>query len=300
MNAESRITWWSVWVNLGLGAAKAGIGAWGGSQALLADGVHSLSDLASDVAVLAGLRAARRPGDEDHAYGHGKYETLAAAGIGLLLAGVAAHIGWEAIGRIAGAIRGAWEGGPSALAFWAAVAGIAVKEGLYQATMRVARATGSSALAANAWHHRSDAFSSMATGAGIGAAVFLGKEWAVLDPIAALFVAVILLRVAWGILREQWGGLTDEALPPGVQAEILTMANSTEGVADPHHLRTRMVGRHAVIELHIRLDPEMPLREAHEIASHLERALKRRFGEETIVTLHLEPWAESARQAPVS
>lgn len=287
--AEGRVTWLSVWVNTGLTALKFAAGIFGNSQALLADAIHSLSDFATDFAVLVGVKLARKPKDADHAYGHGKYETLAAALIGAALAVAAGKIGWDALQGIADAVRGEPPAPAAGFAFWAAVASAGAKEWLYHLTMRVAKATGSSALAANAWHHRSDAFSSVATAVGVGAGVFFGADWAVLDPVAALFVAVVLLRVGWRLVGEQLGSLTDQSLSPEACAEILAMARAVEGIEDPHNLRTRMVGRYPVIDLHVRMREDLPLKEAHEIATRLERALKARFGAESIATLHLEP-----------
>ena len=291
MTPERKITHLSIWINVGLTGLKLAAGIFGRSQALIADAIHSLSDFATDIAVLVGLRFTSKPKDSDHAYGHGKYETLVAAIIGLALAYVGIRIAGSAIHRVFDALHGEELTMPSAFAFWAAVLSIAVKEWLYRATMKVARATGSSSLVANAWHHRSDAFSSIATAGGVGAAVFLGHDWLILDPIAALFVSIFLLKVAWQIIREQIGDLTDQNLSPTVCEEILALARGIPGIAEPHNLRTRMVGRIPVIDMHIRLRADLPLREAHEIATALEHALQQRFGKETIANLHLEPYS---------
>ena len=291
MSPERKITHLSIWINIILTGLKLAAGVFGRSQALIADAVHSLSDFATDIAVLIGLRYSSKPRDEDHTYGHGKYETLAAAVIGLALGLVALKIAETAIQRIFHFSHGDPLPMPSVYAFWAAVLSIGVKEWLYQATMRVARRTGSSSLVANAWHHRSDAFSSIATAGGVGAASLLGHDWLILDPIAALFVSLFLLRVGWRIIREQIGFLTDQSLAPELCEEILVMARNTPGIVEPHNLRTRMVGHIPVIDLHIRLRADLPLREAHDIADTLERALQNRFGKETIANLHLEPYS---------
>ena len=289
-SAEERITGVSIAVNALLTAAKLAVGLWGKSAALIADAAHSLSDFATDFAVLAGVHFARKPQDEDHRYGHGKYETLATMAIGLVLAWGALEIGWHALGGILRAVAGKGAGpGPSPWVFWTAVVSVLAKGWLYHATMATARATGSPALVANAWHHRSDAWSSVAVAGGVGASVFFGEQWAVLDPVAALFVSVLLGRVAWQLLRDQLGALTDRSLAPSLCEEILEMARGVEGVSDPHKLRTRMVGRYPVIDLHIRLPADMPLERAHRIATELERRYLARFGAETLVTLHLEP-----------
>ena len=290
LSPERKITHLSIWVNILLAALKFAAGIFGRSQALIADAIHSLSDFATDIAVLVGLRFTAKPKDSDHAYGHGKYETIVAAIIGLALAYVAVEIATSAIHRIFDALRGQAIPVPSIFAFWAAVASIVVKEWLFRATLKVARATGSASLTANAWHHRSDALSSIATAAGVGAAALLGHDWLIFDPIAALFVSVFLLKVAWRIIREQLGDLTDQSLAPEVCEEILAMARGIPGIAEPHNLRTRMVGRIPVVDMHIRLQADLPLREAHEIATALEQALRHRFGKETIANLHLEPY----------
>ncbi len=291
MSPERKVTHLSVWINIVLTSLKLAAGVFGHSQALIADAIHSLSDFATDIAVLIGLRFSSKPRDSDHAYGHGKYETLVAAIIGLALAYVGIRIAGSAIQRIFHAMHGDPLTMPSAFAFWAAVLSIAVKEWLFRVTMKVARTTGSASLVANAWHHRSDAFSSIATAAGVGAAVFLGHDWLILDPIAALFVSIFLLRVAWQIIREQIGDLTEQSLAPVVCEEILAMARGIPGIVEPHNLRTRMVGHCPVIDLHIRLRADLPLREAHDLATRLERALQHRFGKETIANLHLEPYS---------
>ena len=291
MSPERKITHLSIWINVVLTGLKLAAGIFGRSQALIADAVHSLSDFATDIAVLIGLRYSSKPRDEDHPYGHGKYETLASAVIALALIYVGFRIAGSAIHRVFDALHGETLAMPSTFAFWAAVLSIVVKEWLYRATMKVARRTGSSSLVANAWHHRSDAFSSIATAAGVGAAAFLGHDWLILDPIAALFVSIFILKIAWQIMREQIGFLTDQNLGPEVCEEILAMARNTPGIVAPHNLRTRMVGRTPVIDLHVRLRADLPLREAHDIASGLERALHQRFGKETIANLHLEPYS---------
>lgn len=291
MIPERKVTHLSIWVNVVLAGLKLAAGLFGRSQAMLADAIHSLSDFATDFAVLVGLRFTSKPVDKDHAYGHGKYETIVAAVIGMALAYVGIRIAGSAIHRIFDALHGERLALPSVWAFWAALLSIATKEWLFRATMKVARATGSASLVANAWHHRSDALSSIATAAGVGAAAFLGHDWLILDPIAALFVSIFLLKIAWRIIREQVGDLTDQSLAPEVCEEILAMARGIPGIEQPHNLRTRMVGRFPVIDLHVRLRADLPLHEAHEIATTLERALQQRFGKETIANLHLEPYS---------
>lgn len=291
MTPERQITHVSIWTNILLAILKFVAGVFGHSQALFADAIHSLSDFATDLAVLIGLRVSAKPRDDDHTYGHGKYETIVAAIIGLALGLIALEIAGSAIRRVFDAVNGQPIPTPSVYAFWAAILSIVIKEWLFRATRKVALATGSSALLANAWHHRSDALSSLATAAGVGAASLLGENWRILDPIAALFVSLFLLRAGWRIIREQMGDLTDQSLAPAICEEILAMARRIPGIEEPHNLRTRMVGRHPVIDLHIRMQADLPLKEAHDIATALEEALQHRFGKETIANLHLEPYS---------
>ncbi len=292
LQAGLRVTWLSVVMNLLLMTLKITVGIVGQSQAMIADGIHTLSDFVTDFAVLLGLRFAARPRDHDHAYGHGKYAALVAVFIGIVLAAVAVQIGATAIRLILGVLRGVPLAAPSPLAFWAALLSIIVKEWLYWVTLRVGRRTGSAAIIANAWHHRSDSFSSIGTALGIGAAAFLGHDWRILDPIAALLVCVLLLKAAWTIVSEQIGSLTDQGMSGEVEYEILNMARVTPGVASPHNLRTRQVGDTVVIDLHIRVDPLMTVRTSHAIATSLEDALSARFGRDTIANIHIEPLRE--------
>ena len=264
-------------------------GVLGHSSAMVADAVHSLSDLVTDAIVLVFVGISARPQDESHDYGHGKFETLASLLISLAL--VAAAIGII----VSGAVKfAAWLGGeeltpPGSLALWVALLSIALKEAMYRYTAIQGRKLSSPALTANAWHHRSDALSSIGAAIGIGGAVLLGGRWAVLDPLASIVVGGMLVGVAWKILRPSMGELTDASLPEETEAEILDTIRSFSGVSDPHNLRTRRIGNRVAIEAHIRLDGSLPLAEAHERTSAIERRLKERFGPDALITLHMEP-----------
>ena len=264
-------------------------GVLGHSSAMVADAVHSLSDLVTDAVVLVFVGISARPQDESHDYGHGKFETLASLLISLAL--VAAAIGII----VSGAVKfAAWLGGeeltpPGSLALWVALLSIALKEAMYRYTAIQGRKLSSPALTANAWHHRSDALSSIGAAIGIGGAVLLGGRWAVLDPLASIVVGGMLVGVAWKILRPSMGELTDASLPEETEAEILDTIRSFSGVSDPHNLRTRRIGNRVAIEAHIRLDGSLPLAEAHERTSAIERRLKERFGPDALITLHMEP-----------
>ncbi len=293
----NRVTWLSVWVNTALTLAKFVAGLLGRSSAMVADAAHSASDFATDFAVLIGMRLAGKPQDCDHPYGHGKYETLAAAVVGVALCGVGLAIAFHGVS----ALWGAWAHGelparPGMVAFWAGFASIVIKEWLYQVTARVARQTGNDALLANAWHHRSDAFSSIATTVGVGAGALFGGHWSLLDPLAATGGGAVLLKIAWDIVRDAVDKLAEQGMSAAENARILELVHGVEGLSEPHHLRSRRVGSVAVIEMHFRVDPAMTVREGHAIANRVEQALRGAFGADAIVTIHVEPWKEGRRQ----
>jgi cation diffusion facilitator family transporter len=284
-----RITWTGIAVNTVLLTVKFAAGILGHSQAMIADAVHTCSDFATDIAVLIGIRFSRKPQDKDHTYGHGKYETLAAAVVGLALLLVGLKLGWDAIHTLFGAISGHPVGRPSPVAFWAALFSVVSKEILYRKTLRVGRQTQNESVVANAWHHRSDALSSIGTATGIGLATFLGDDWTIMDPVAAILVSVLLLKVAFMIVREQLGSLTDQSLPPEIHKDIKALALGFPDISYPHNLRTRTVGQTVVIDLHVRVNPDMRVADAHAVVSDLEEKLRDRFGADTIATIHIEP-----------
>lgn len=264
----------------------------GHSAAMVADAVHSLSDFITDIVVLVFVGISARPQDRSHDYGHGKFETLASLFISLAL--VAAAIGIIVSG---GMKLAAWIGGeelasPGRIALWAALLSILLKELMFQYTARKGRELDSPALKANAWHHRSDALSSVGSALGIGGAVLLGGRWTVLDPLASVVVGAMLVKVAWEIMRPSLGELTDESLPEKTEEDILSVLRSFPEVSEPHNLRTRHIGNRIAIEAHIRMDGSITLAQAHDVTSRIERALKERFGPQTIVTLHMEPVRE--------
>ncbi len=289
----NRVTWLSVILNVVLTLSKLVVGIIGHSAAMVADALHSFSDFATDFAVLIGMRLAGRPQDGDHPYGHGKYETLAAVLVGIVLCGVGLMVAFHAGETIIQALLwNVWPTRPSVIALWAGLISIVVKEYLYQITIREARATQNDALRANAWHHRSDAFSSIGTTLGAGAAALFGGAWVLLDPVAALIVGMILLKIAWDIVSESLDKLMERGMDAEENDRILTLLHSIDGLCEPHHLRSRRVGTVAVIELHFRVNPQMTVRESHEIASQAEHLLRKAFGEDAIITVHVEPIKE--------
>lgn len=280
-------------VNVLLTAFKFTAGALAGSAAMIADAVHSLSDFITDIVVLVFVGISSKPEDEDHDYGHGKYETLATTVIGLALAAVAIGIIVHGAGSIAVWVRGGTLPRPGKIALWAALVSIVMKEGVFRYTMYKARGIESQALEANAWHHRSDALSSIGTALGIGGAILLGERWTVLDPAASLVVGAFIIKVAVELTKEGVDEMMEKSLPKEIEDEIIGIVESFPDVSEPHNLRTRRIGGYYAIEMHIRMNGEMTLRHAHEETSAIESRIKERFGERTHVTIHTEPEKES-------
>ena len=261
----------------------------GHSGAMLADAVHSLSDFITDIVVLAFVGISARPQDESHDFGHGKFETVATLFIGLALGAAAVGIVVNGAGKLASWIQGENLPAPGRLALWAAILSIIIKEGLYRYTARKGRKLNSKAVEANAWHHRSDALSSIGAAIGISGAIFLGERWTVLDPIASIVVGAMLVKVAWDLLAPSISELTEESLPAETEKEIVELIESVEGVKEPHNLRTRRIGNHIAAEVHIRLDGDMKLHTAHEKANEIEKIFGERFGLDSHIIIHMEP-----------
>ena len=284
-----QVTWAGSFVNFLLVVFKFIAGILGHSAAMIADAVHSLSDFATDIVVLIFTRISNKPQDKNHDYGHGKYETLATAIIGIVLFAVGAGICWNGLR----AIQTVWQGGrlpvPGMLAFAGAIISIVSKELIYRYTIHVGRKINSSAVIANAWHHRSDAFSSIGTAMGIGGAIALGESWSVLDPMAAVIVSFFIMKVSVQLLKPCVDELTEKSLPDEIEKEICLIAENTPGVSAIHNLRTRRIGNQYAIEMHVRMDGHLTLYEAHAKASVIENKLKEKYGNETHVGIHVEP-----------
>ena len=276
-------------VNVVLLLFKFVAGIVGHSAAMVADAVHSLSDFVTDVIVLVFVHISSKPKDKSHDYGHGKYETLAMTLIGVALLIVAIGIIYHGAMEIVAWLNGEQLEAPGTLALWAALLSVLLKEGVYQYSMVKARQLNSQVVEANAWHHRSDALSSVGTAIGIGGAIFLGQRWTVLDPIASLVVGAFIVKVAVDLLHRGIDDLMEHSLPEDVEEEILRIVGELKGVVDPHDLRTRKIGNHYAIELHILMDGDITLRDAHNKASEVEDLLRARYGEYTHVAVHVEP-----------
>ena len=261
----------------------------GHSAAMVADAVHSLSDFVTDVIVLVFVRISCKPQDKSHDYGHGKYETLATTIIGVALMAVALGIVYHGGRNIVAWLGGAQLAAPGMLALWAALVSVILKEGVYQYSIIKARQLDAPVVEANAWHHRSDALSSVGTAIGIGGAIFLGQRWTVLDPVASVVVGIVIVKVAFDLLQRGIGDLTEQSLPDSVEDEIIALVSTLPGIDKPHDLRTRRIGSHYAIEMHILMDGNMTLNEAHEKASAVEDLLHQHYGPDTHVAVHMEP-----------
>lgn len=284
-----RVTLVGLAVNLVLSGLKLAAGILGRSGAMVADAVHSLSDTATDVVVIAFAKISAKPRDDDHDYGHGKYETLATIFISLALVAVGAGILVNGIGAIRVVIDGGLLPRPGVVALVAAVVSLVVKEMLYRYTIREGRKVSSPSMIANAWHHRSDALSSLGVLAGIGCAYFLGEKWRIADPIAALVVAVFIFKVAFDLIRTGLGELLERSLPADTEEEILRIVSADPAVREPHNLRTRRIGASIAVEMHVRMDGAMTVAQSHAVTVGIERRLRDRFGEGTMIAIHVEP-----------
>lgn len=265
-------------------------GIWGHSSAIIADAVHSLSDFITDVIVLLFVNISSKPKDESHDYGHGKYETLATSIIGIVLLFVGIGLFWDGAVKIVGYY---WKGqeleSPGNIALVAAIASIVLKEFLFRITNRVGKQLNSQSVIANAWHHRSDAYSSIGTALGIGGAILFGPKWRVLDPIAATIVSLFIIKVSFQLIIPAINDLLEKSLSKNVEDEILSIILATSEVKNPHNLRTRRIGNDFAIEVHIRVDGQMTVSHAHELTREIEAKLRQKFGEATHIVLHVEP-----------
>ncbi len=259
-----RITLWSVAANTLLTVCKIIAGILGRSAAMVADGIHSLSDLLSDAVVLVFTHISAKGKDRDHSFGHGKFETLATLIVRIIPK-------------------------PGYIAAAAAVISIAAKEILYRVTAKVGKEANSPAVIANAWHHRSDALSSIGSLAGISGAILLGDKWTILDPIASCIISVAIIIVGVKMAIPNLAELLEASLPEEMEEEIVRIALSVDGVNDIHDLKTRRNGISVIIDAHIVVDPQMTVTQAHEIATQAEDRIREKFGQQTQVSTHIEP-----------
>lgn len=285
-----RTVWIGFWANAALMALKIFVGYRWHSDALVADGFHSMSDFATDVVVLLLAGMAYKHADADHPYGHGKYETVASLGIALVLGLVGVGIAWAGGEAIIRAVGGEELPAPGMPALAVALISIAVKEALYRYTAAEGRRIDSSSLIANAWHHRSDAISSIATVVGVGAAIFLGEKWRILDPVASCLIAVFIVVSAFRLARPSFGELLETSLSRDKLDAIEAAVKSVDGVRAFHRLRARRNGHTYIVDLHIKVDPDISVTKGHDIATAVERAISSTLGGDTISSVHVEPY----------
>lgn len=295
MNREKEIrniTLWGAVVNVVLTIGKIAAGIFGKSAAMVADGIHSLSDLASDIIVLIFTHISSKGQDKKHAFGHGKFETLATLIVSVILVVVGARLMGDAIKSIVGVFNGIDIPKPGYIALIAAAVSILAKEFIYQATVKVGKKTGSTAVIANAWHHRSDAFSSIGSLIGIGGAILLGNKWTILDPIVSCIISIAIIVVAVKMALPSLEELLETSLPEDIEKEIVQTISAVKGVVDVHDLRTRRNGITFIISAHIIVSSQISIVEAHDISTEAEEALRKKYGPETHISIHVEPDTE--------
>lgn len=290
-NKQARkVIWIGFVANLILTIIKILAGIVAKSSAMIADGVHSVSDLATDIVVVGSLSVSQRPHDHNHRYGHGKVETLATAFVGGALMLVGAGLLYTGVLKIYHVYRGEILPQPGMLALYAAIGSIIIKEILFRYTIKVGKLVKSQAVIANAWHHRSDVYSSVGTLAGISGAIFLGEKWAVLDPVAAVVVSFFIFKVAISITKETLFELIETSLSPEQEKDIVRIVSGVKGVNDPHNLKTRKIGNNIAIDIHVRVLSHLNVEQAHDIACELEQALRTHYGNDTFISIHTEPF----------
>ncbi|NLB26812.1 MAG: cation transporter [Bacteroidales bacterium] len=285
-----KATWRGFIINLFLSIGKLMAGIIGHSTAMIADAVHSFSDSGTDIVVLGFVRVSERESDQNHKYGHGKFETFATLLISFALLFIGIGICWSGIQNIIKSLSGQLLVKPSNMVLAAAFISIIIKEWLYQYTLKVGKSINNQAVIANAWHHRSDALSSIGTFLGVGGAIFLGEEWRILDPMAGMIVSLLIIHIAIKIGLPSAKELMEAALPDEIENEILLIVNKTPGVKGSHRLKTRKIGNIYAIDIHIKMDGELSLTESHDIATVVEQKLYKKFGNKTHINIHMEPY----------
>ena len=296
MNREKeirKITLWGTAVNLLLTVFKIVAGVLGRSAAMIADGVHSLSDLLSDIVVLIFTHISSKGKDRDHSFGHGKFETLATLIVSTILVAVGANLMANGVSSIIGVFNGEVIPKPGYIALIAAAISIIAKEILYHATVKIGREQSSNVVIANAWHHRSDAFSSIGSLVSICGAIFLGDRWTILDPLASCIISIVIVVVAVRMAIPSLAELLETSLPEEIEQDIKTIAMSINGVDDIHELKTRRNGISFIIDAHIAVNPNLSIVEAHDIATNVEEALLAKYGRETQINIHVEPGVDA-------
>ncbi len=281
--AAHKVTLIGMLVNALNALAKILVGVWANSSALIADAIHSLSDLLSDLLVLVATHFGRQKADKGHPYGHDRYETLATLLLGTILIAVAGALVWDSLGRL---LQSGQLITPSALALVVAAASVLSKEWIYRYTLKIAKQINSKLLEANAWHHRTDALSSIVVFIALLGSLF-GFSW--LDQLAAVIVGIMVAKMGAGLIWESLKELVDTALPPEETEKISSAAKSVAGVRDVHHLRTRTMGSRTLLDIHLQVAPYLSVSEGHEIGVWVARKLRDDFEHISDITFHIDP-----------
>lgn len=279
-----RITWIGLLINIALASVKFAAGYFGRSQALIADAIHSLTDTTTDVAVIAGSHFWSRPPDECHPYGHRRLETLVTVFIGLMLAAAGIGIGWDAVA----ALRENISHSPGWIALVAAMVSIVAKEVLYRWTAAAGKKIKSPALAANAWHHRTDAISSIPVLVAVGGALIF-PSWSFLDHVGAVVVSIFILHAALKITWPATSELIDAGAPRDIQKKIADIACNNQGVREAHKIRTRYISTSILVDMHIVVDGSISVREGHAIADEVENKIIKNIANVLGVVIHVDP-----------
>lgn len=279
-------------INFILTVGKIIAGIAGHSSAMIADGIHSLSDFITDVIVIIFVKVSGKEQDNTHHYGHGKFETFATVLISFALMIVGLGILISGGGKIIDSLKGELIERPGYIALYAALISIISKEGLFWYTKIEGKRLNSQAMIANAWHHRSDVFSSVGTSLGISGAILLGERWRILDPIAGIVVSFFILKVAWDIAKPSVNELLDSSLPEPTEKEIEEIIAGTKGVKYFHNLKTRKIGEIISVEVHIKVDKTLTVEISHQIATEIEKSIRNKYGERSHVIVHIEPFPE--------
>jgi cation diffusion facilitator family transporter len=284
-----QVTWFGAIINVILSIGKILAGFIGNSAAMIADGIHSLSDLITDVIVLVFFRFSEAKNDDRHPYGHGKFETFSTFLIALILFAVGLGIFYGGTSKIIDVIKGQPLSQPHIIALWAALISIVCKEGLFQYSKIIGKQINSQSVIANAWHHRSDAFSSIGVALGIGGAIFLGDKWVILDPVAGVIVSFFIMKMAIALSLPSIQELMEASLPNETIREIEALIMNDSAIKGFHKLRTRKIGEVCVIDVHIQLDKAISLVQAHNIAGAVSSRIREIFGSRTQINIHTEP-----------
>ena len=290
VKAAKRVTWVGFFLNLLLSLGKIIAGIFGKSSAMVADGLHSLSDFVTDLIVIIFLGISAKEKDENHKYGHGKFETFATLLISITLLIVSIGILYEGATKVIYSLKGNLIEQPTYIALIAAIISIIIKELLYQYTIHIGRKIESDTVIANGWHHRSDAFSSIGTLIGITGAMFLGEKWRILDPIASVVVSIFIFKVGIDLAKPAIQELLENALPKEIEDRITQTILDTEGIKSMHNLKTRKSGNTYIIDVHIHVDKELSVLLAHDIATEVESRIRQIYGNNTQISTHIEPY----------